>query len=103
MRLIPVPVPSLISLTGLLSFMLSDEMTTGSVTSTEAHKRVVAARTHNWNISQPRFREAFPEVGTPLGNHCHRLFFFSYSTAHQQCVTFPTWEKRSVANPISFQ
>ncbi|KAJ6580760.1 ubiquitin-conjugating enzyme/RWD-like protein [Mycena capillaripes] len=49
-------------LTGLLSFMLSDEMTTGSVTSTDAHKRAFAARSHAWNIAQPRFKEAFPEV-----------------------------------------
>ncbi|KAJ7114022.1 ubiquitin-conjugating enzyme/RWD-like protein [Mycena epipterygia] len=48
-------------LTGLLSFMLSDEMTTGSVTSTDAHKRAFAARSHAWNIAQPRFREAFPD------------------------------------------
>jgi len=52
-------------LTGLLSFMLSDEMTTGSVTSTEAHKRAFAARSHSWNTAQPRFREAFPEYCTP--------------------------------------
>ncbi|KAJ7230359.1 UBC-like protein [Mycena pura] len=48
-------------LTGLLSFMLSDEMTTGSVTSTDGHKRAFAARSHAWNIQQARFREAFPE------------------------------------------
>ncbi|KAJ7208762.1 UBC-like protein [Mycena haematopus] len=52
-------------LTGLLSFMLSDEMTTGSVTSTEAHKRAFAARSHAWNITQSRFREAFPEYCSP--------------------------------------
>ncbi|KAJ6471877.1 UBC-like protein [Mycena sanguinolenta] len=52
-------------LTGLLSFMLSDEMTTGSVTSSEAHKRAFAARSHAWNIAQPRFREAFPEYCSP--------------------------------------
>ncbi|KAF8210982.1 UBC-like protein [Mycena galopus ATCC 62051] len=52
-------------LTGLLSFMLSDEMTTGSVTSTEAHKRAFAARSHTWNIGQSRFREAFPEYCSP--------------------------------------
>jgi ubiquitin-conjugating enzyme E2 J2 len=51
-------------LTGLLSFMLSDEMTTGSVTSTVAHKRAFAARSHSWNIAQPRFMEAFPEYCT---------------------------------------
>lgn len=48
-------------LTGLLSFMLSDEMTTGSVTSSEPHKRVFAARSHGWNIAQQRFKDAFPE------------------------------------------
>ncbi|KAJ7080830.1 UBC-like protein [Mycena belliarum] len=52
-------------LTGLLSFMLSDEMTTGSVNSTEAHKRAFAARSHTWNIAQPRFKEAFPEYCSP--------------------------------------
>ena len=53
---------SSVSLTGLLSFMLSDEMTTGSVTSSEVHKRTFAGRSHNWNIAQTRFKEAFPEV-----------------------------------------
>ncbi|GBE86322.1 UBC-like protein [Sparassis latifolia] len=48
-------------LTGLLSFMLSDEMTTGSVTSTDADKRHYAARSHSWNITQKKFKEAFPE------------------------------------------
>jgi ubiquitin-conjugating enzyme E2 J2 len=61
--------------------MLSDEMTTGSVTSTEAHKRALAARTHSWNIAQPRFREAFPEVGT---HHCYQIYslilLIQYST-----------------------
>nr|GAT42708.1 UBC-like protein [Mycena chlorophos] len=52
-------------LTGLLSFMLSDEMTTGSVTSTDAHKRAFAARSHAHNIAQSRFRDAFPEYSDP--------------------------------------
>ncbi|KAI5828797.1 UBC-like protein [Schizophyllum commune Tattone D] len=52
-------------LTGLLSFMLSDEITTGSVNSSPAHKRGFAAQSHNWNIQQARFREAFPEYATP--------------------------------------
>ncbi|KAF7983658.1 hypothetical protein HWV62_19543 [Athelia sp. TMB] len=52
-------------LTGLLSFMLSDEMTTGSVTSSDGHKRAFAQRSHAWNITQPRFKEAFPEHCTP--------------------------------------
>lgn len=50
------------SLTGLLSFMLSDEMTTGSITTAQQEKIVLAARSHAWNISQKRFRDAFPDV-----------------------------------------
>ncbi|KAF8185969.1 ubiquitin-conjugating enzyme E2 6 [Pholiota molesta] len=53
-------------LTGLLSFMLSDEMTTGSVTSSDTYKRAFAARSHSWNITQPRFKEAFPEYSSPV-------------------------------------
>ncbi len=49
-------------LTGLVSFMLSDEMTTGSVTTSDADKRVYASRSHAWNLQQRRFKEAFPEV-----------------------------------------
>ncbi|KAH6916424.1 ubiquitin-conjugating enzyme E2 6 [Coprinopsis sp. MPI-PUGE-AT-0042] len=52
-------------LTGLLSFMLSDEMTTGSVTSSDTHKRAFAARSHAWNLTQNRFKDAFPEYCTP--------------------------------------
>ncbi|KAJ7330532.1 UBC-like protein [Mycena albidolilacea] len=51
--------------TGILSFMLSDEITTGSVTSTEAEKRAFAARSHAWNIAQSRFKEAFPDYCSP--------------------------------------
>lgn len=43
--------------------MLADEMTTGSITSTDAQKRVFAARSHEWNLKENgRFKEAFPEV-----------------------------------------
>jgi len=48
-------------LTGLLSFMLSDEMTTGSVNTTDADKRTYAARSHAWNIQQRKFKDAFPD------------------------------------------
>jgi len=51
-------------LTGLLSFMLSDEMTTGGVTSTDAERRVYASRSHAWNLQNKRFREMFPEYCT---------------------------------------
>ena len=45
--------------------MLSDEMTTGSVTTTDAEKRLYASRSHAWNLQQKRFKEAFPEVSVP--------------------------------------
>ncbi|KAG7093361.1 hypothetical protein E1B28_007043 [Marasmius oreades] len=53
-------------LTGLLSFMLSDEMTTGSVSASESQRRIYAARSHAWNLGQARFKEAFPEYCTTL-------------------------------------
>ncbi|KAJ4470219.1 UBC-like protein [Lentinula aciculospora] len=52
-------------LTGLLSFMLSDEMTTGSVNSSPAQKRQFATKSHAWNLDQARFKEAFPDYCTP--------------------------------------
>ncbi|KAJ3848624.1 UBC-like protein [Lentinula lateritia] len=52
-------------LTGLLSFMLSDEMTTGSVNSSAAQKRHFALKSHAWNLNQARFKEAFPDYCTP--------------------------------------
>ncbi|KAI6101287.1 UBC-like protein [Pisolithus croceorrhizus] len=52
-------------LTGLLSFMLSDEMTTGSVTSSDSHKRALAVKSHSFNLAQARFREAFADYCTP--------------------------------------
>lgn len=42
--------------------MLSDEMTTGGLSSGVNDKRIFAAKSHAWNISQKRFREAFPDV-----------------------------------------
>jgi len=45
--------------------MLSDEMTTGSVNSSDNIRRAYAVRSHGWNLTQPRFREVFPEFCTP--------------------------------------
>jgi len=52
-------------LTGLLSFMLSDEMTTGSINTSDSDKRTYAAQSHWWNTQQRKFREAFPDYCTP--------------------------------------
>jgi len=48
-------------LTGLLSFMLADEMTTGSMTTSDPEKRILARRSHEWNRKSTRFQEAFPD------------------------------------------
>ncbi|KAG6811074.1 hypothetical protein H0H92_009102 [Tricholoma furcatifolium] len=53
-------------LTGLLSFMLSDEMTTGSVNSDDQLKRAFATRSHSWNLTQQRFKDAFPDYCSSL-------------------------------------
>jgi len=52
-------------LTGLLSFMVSDEMTTGSLMLTPQERQILAQRSHAWNINQPRFRQAFPDYSIP--------------------------------------
>jgi hypothetical protein len=51
--------------------MLSDEMTTGSVNSTDRDKRILASRSHEWNRNQKRFTEAFPEVRSSIQYHQH--------------------------------
>jgi len=45
--------------------MLSDEITTGSVNTTDTDKRAWARKSHSWNIQQRKFKEAFPEVCHP--------------------------------------
>jgi len=51
-------------LNGLLSFMVTDETTTGSIKTTDAEKRMLAVRSHPWNLSNPRFREVWPDFCT---------------------------------------
>lgn len=46
--------------------MLSEELTTGSVTTTIADKKAYATRSHAWNITNKKFKEAFPDVSTML-------------------------------------
>ncbi|OZJ03140.1 hypothetical protein BZG36_04643 [Bifiguratus adelaidae] len=43
-------------LNGLLSFMCSDEATTGSIRTSDAEKKIYAARSHTFNLANPKFR-----------------------------------------------
>lgn len=61
--------------------MLSDEVTTGSLTTSDVHKRAFALRSHEWNLSQPRFKEAFPEVS----------LLFSFSVSISSIDFFPSF------------
>lgn len=49
-------------LTGLLSFMLSDEITTGSMTATAADRKLLAEKSHAFNVGNKKFRDNFPDV-----------------------------------------
>ncbi|KAI8849753.1 ubiquitin-conjugating enzyme/RWD-like protein [Chytridium lagenaria] len=43
-------------LTGLLSFMLEDTPTTGSIKTTIDEKRILAKNSHAWNMKNPKFK-----------------------------------------------
>jgi ubiquitin-conjugating enzyme E2 J2 len=47
---------------GFLSFMLSDEITTGGVSSADAEKRALAAQSIGFNAGQTTFRRIFPHL-----------------------------------------
>lgn len=50
-------------LTGLLSFMVSDETTAGSITTSSSDKVRLAKESHAWNLYQDsRFLKHFPEL-----------------------------------------
>jgi len=52
-------------LNGLLSFMCSDEATTGSIKTTDADKIIYASRSHQHNLNNKMFKEVFPELCIP--------------------------------------
>ncbi|ODN76908.1 hypothetical protein L202_05484 [Cryptococcus amylolentus CBS 6039] len=52
-------------LTGLLSFMLSNEITAGGVKTTDEEKRILARQSHAYNLKNKKFRDVFPDYATP--------------------------------------
>ncbi|KAJ1977545.1 Ubiquitin-conjugating enzyme E2 6 [Dimargaris verticillata] len=53
-------------LNGVLSFMVEEETTTGSVRATQRDRRTLAAKSHLFNLANPVFRDVFPELCTPI-------------------------------------
>ncbi|KAK3838139.1 MAG: UBC-like protein [Linnemannia gamsii] len=49
-------------LNGLLSFMSQDESTTGSINMSRYERALMALRSHAFNISNPKFKDIFPEL-----------------------------------------
>lgn len=49
-------------LTGLLSFMLEDTSTTGSIQTTTAEKKILAKQSATYNRSVAQFKDLFPEL-----------------------------------------
>ncbi|KAJ1656429.1 Ubiquitin-conjugating enzyme E2 6 [Dispira simplex] len=52
-------------LNGLLSFMVEEETTTGSIRMTNRDRRILAERSHRFNLKNSVFREVFPELCKP--------------------------------------
>ncbi|CAG8574100.1 2878_t:CDS:2 [Cetraspora pellucida] len=74
-------------LTGLLSFMTSNEATTGSIKTTDADKKIYAARSHQFNLNDPKFREYFPELCIPEAVPVEILYPMSSSSSSTSTQT----------------
>ncbi|KAF9420883.1 Ubiquitin-conjugating enzyme E2 6 [Podila epigama] len=61
-------------LNGLLSFMSQDESTTGSINTSYHDRQLLALRSHGFNMSNPKFREIFPELVAPAQVPLHIAF-----------------------------
>lgn len=51
--------------TGFISFMNTDEHTTGGVSTTEDEKRRLAAASVQWNVANAGLLKKFPELADP--------------------------------------
>ena len=76
------------SLTGLLSFMLSEEITAGGMQASDYDRRLYAKRSHAWNTQQKVFRTAFPEV-RPFTTYHYMLAHLSHQYSEEQMKDLP--------------
>ncbi|KAJ2482812.1 Ubiquitin-conjugating enzyme E2 6 [Coemansia sp. RSA 2131] len=51
-------------LNGMLSFMVEEEATTGSIRASMGDRKALARKSHKFNLSSRMFREVFPELCT---------------------------------------
>lgn len=72
-------------LTGLLSFMLEDTFTTGSIETTVSTKKSLAKSSASFNSKNPKFRQLFPDLVTE-----------TVSTVEDDSKTLPVPLKKSV-------
>ncbi|RUS13773.1 UBC-like protein [Endogone sp. FLAS-F59071] len=82
-------------LNGLLSFMVGEESTTGSIKTTETEKRILATRSHKFNLANPKFRDIFPELCTAEPSPLPKLNHTSVPAAPQS-QTPTTLTRRSI-------
>jgi len=52
-------------LTGLLSFMVSEEVATGAMTESSYARAEYARKSHSYNVSNSQFKTIFPEYSNP--------------------------------------
>ncbi|KAJ2800950.1 Ubiquitin-conjugating enzyme E2 6 [Coemansia guatemalensis] len=53
-------------LNGMLSFMVEEEATTGSIRASNSDRKALARKSHKINLANKMFRELFPELCTPV-------------------------------------
>ncbi|KAL0081603.1 UBC-like protein [Phycomyces blakesleeanus] len=84
-------------LNGLLSFMTTDETTTGSIKTTDSEKRFYAARSHIFNLKIQKFRDVFPELCT-IPDNAYQLMAAT-ETRKRANTTAPTTVKARPIDP----
>ncbi len=77
------------SLTGLLSFMLSEEITAGGMLASDYDRKHYAKRSHAWNIQQKVFRTAFPEVRASTTHDGSMLAYLGHQYSEEQMKDLP--------------